>query len=378
VTPAAQKDAATPSDLPKKEVPWSAGAERPAALKPAALKPAATAPDQLAERQYRLRVKALLSEAHTSAIRGELHAAYRSALLAEQVAEEHHIAMRDGDENPRDVARDIAAKIWRASNVAEETAPTDLAAPTATEQPAAATEGFPGANAFATWTPLGQLRAVAPAAPAASELPAIRPGAAPGADDWMAHAAPLPAPVAEAAQPTLAKTSKAPRWSAGDAAMQLPAADQSGVKFAIAQTISPDEVLAQGIAPPELQPAPIPPEFEISRLPQLSAATLDVHRPALLAPPALSPAGAPATWSELSQPSAAAISAAPAVRPGGWSWKLLWSGLGLAAAGISIAFGIRVSRKPTVLVPAPALPVAEALPADEVASGRSIQFKRAA
>ena len=61
----------------------------------------------------KLRMDQLLAEARTHEKRGELHAAYRSALLAKQVAEKHQITVGLLEQSPTVVAESIAEKIWK-------------------------------------------------------------------------------------------------------------------------------------------------------------------------------------------------------------------------------------------------------------------------
>lgn len=71
--------------------------------------------DDVSQRQQRLRVRALMSQAHSSEIRGELHSAYRSALLAEKIATEHQLKFSADEENPAEFARTISARIFKNS-----------------------------------------------------------------------------------------------------------------------------------------------------------------------------------------------------------------------------------------------------------------------
>ncbi|MCA9000175.1 MAG: hypothetical protein KDA80_24470, partial [Planctomycetaceae bacterium] len=73
----------------------------------------------------RLRVQALLSDAHSQKIRGELHSAYRSALLAERIAQQNGMEFpTEEEEDPAEFARELANQIWKSS---EEPAPTKSA-----------------------------------------------------------------------------------------------------------------------------------------------------------------------------------------------------------------------------------------------------------
>ncbi len=102
----------TPAESPA-ETPSAASAE-PAAEQPVARSSANQnlLTESAAQRQQRLRIKALMSDAHSNLIRGQLHAAYRSALLAVKIADEHQLAFNAGDENPKELSQTIATRIW--------------------------------------------------------------------------------------------------------------------------------------------------------------------------------------------------------------------------------------------------------------------------
>lgn len=63
----------------------------------------------------RLRMQQLVAAAIESETRGDLHAAYRSALLAQKIADEHHIAVDRLEPSPTALAETIAEKIWKTS-----------------------------------------------------------------------------------------------------------------------------------------------------------------------------------------------------------------------------------------------------------------------
>jgi hypothetical protein len=71
--------------------------------------------DDVERRKQKMRVQALMSEARTHALRGELHAAYRSALLANQIVEQHGLEV-DPAKNPRELAQQFADRIWQVSD----------------------------------------------------------------------------------------------------------------------------------------------------------------------------------------------------------------------------------------------------------------------
>jgi len=84
---------------------------------------AGTLSESTNQRQQRLRVKALLSDAHSCQIRGELHSAYRSALLAERIAQEHHLQFDRSEENPSEFARNLATRLWGSGTDSQASAP---------------------------------------------------------------------------------------------------------------------------------------------------------------------------------------------------------------------------------------------------------------
>jgi len=68
---------------------------------------------------HKLRVQALLSEAHSQEIRGELKAAYRSALLAQTIADQNGVEFAAGDEQPQQFVSAISKRLWGDQSVAE-------------------------------------------------------------------------------------------------------------------------------------------------------------------------------------------------------------------------------------------------------------------
>lgn len=67
------------------------------------------------------RIEALLQQADQLRRRGELHAAYRSALLAQSMVDRHGLSVTELRRNPHVLASELAAQIWGAPN-AEQTA----------------------------------------------------------------------------------------------------------------------------------------------------------------------------------------------------------------------------------------------------------------
>lgn len=395
-TPARREQPADPAWAVKPQIPGQPATNATAA-------PAIAAP-ALTERPIRLRIKALLSEAHTCAIRGELHAAYRSALLAEQLASEHKIAFAPGDENPRDLAKDIAAKIWRSSN-AGETAVAIGDGESRPETPGlelASDDSFPGGETFATWVSISPGQAGpalsvqekrTSAAGNPDRLPEIRPGTKSRGESWQAAVTggtsenalttvPEPVPLVPQEVPALVETPKAP-----EARPQLPGS--GGVEFAIAHTVQEDRASAPAdpfAAKPTLQPAPFPPAFEVaSEMPSGARVTANAERPLLMAPPAAVsvPAPPPAlpsqlTWDDLAStapatPSAEELATAPTSM---LNWKIIWGLLGFVAAVASTLAGLFLTRSRNA-VPQPAAAAAQP-PREEMSESRPLPFKRVA
>lgn len=67
---------------------------------------------------HKLRVQALLSEAHSQEIRGELKAAYRSALLAQTIAEQNGVQFDAAEEQPQQFVGTISKRLWGGESVA--------------------------------------------------------------------------------------------------------------------------------------------------------------------------------------------------------------------------------------------------------------------
>ncbi|HWL08067.1 MAG TPA: hypothetical protein VNQ76_06680, partial [Planctomicrobium sp.] len=163
-----------------------------ATLTAVAQRPTSGLSESTAQRQQRLRVNALMSDAHSCLNRGELHSAYRSALLAEKIAKDHQLRFNGQDEHPSLFVQQVATRIWgnggasgesalanqsidpssspsqglNASDwateiTAETTSPARLAAvPELKHMPITTDTNFPieqeFGEAFATWTPISQ------------------------------------------------------------------------------------------------------------------------------------------------------------------------------------------------------------------------------
>lgn len=68
---------------------------------------------------HKLRVQALLSEAHSQEIRGELKAAYRSALLAQTIADQNGVKFDASDEQPQQFVSAISKRLWGGQSIAD-------------------------------------------------------------------------------------------------------------------------------------------------------------------------------------------------------------------------------------------------------------------
>lgn len=76
-----------------------------------------TSVSALEQKMQKRRVEALISQAKTQESRGELHAAYRSALLAKNQVEQSQLHLKEKDVQPEKVVTELAAKIWGARDV---------------------------------------------------------------------------------------------------------------------------------------------------------------------------------------------------------------------------------------------------------------------
>jgi hypothetical protein len=347
--------------------------------------PAATGANSMeavVERHQRLRVKALLSDAHTNVIRGEFHAAYRAALLAEQVADENHLTFTGNEENPKELARQIAAKIWRISNPAEQAhaaaaqtlKPADGSANVPQTGTAVANKGASDAGAkslssqsFATWTPIPTdskpAMSVASATPDEGQLPEIRPSKT-SREPWndanpaWQKSAPTPALAEKAATvsaaPQALPETPSPALSLEAAhPAQVPSAAEGGVKFAIAQTVSSDETTSTAtpqIAPAHDEESPFPPAFtRPGTIETLGSAASEENRPKLMVPPArpiaqAAPREVPSNWDQLSaEADASAVKSENRPAASSLRQRFAWGLLGLLATGVCTAIGVQVA-----------------------------------
>jgi hypothetical protein len=71
-------------------------------------------PDENWDQQsvHQQHVKALIKQSEGQHSKGELHAAYRSALLANTLVEQYQLNLAEGDLNPSIIAKEISAQIW--------------------------------------------------------------------------------------------------------------------------------------------------------------------------------------------------------------------------------------------------------------------------
>ncbi|WP_437224260.1 hypothetical protein SH661x_003555 [Planctomicrobium sp. SH661] len=404
--------------------------QKPSADTPNSLKPA----ESPVARQQKLRVQALLSDAHTSSLRGEFHAAYRSALLAERIASENQITFAEGEENPHEFAKAMAAKIWRTSNTSDDAylAATEVAAATREEPKqnpkpeapvvAKSTSAFPD-DVFATWEPLpdniDQRPALATRSPqpqvtkpatavtqstptfAAEALPEIRPWNS----DRVKSQTTAPRELSQPDQTRPALSAPSTALNPAPTLDPLPetrkhsgSSSDPGVQFAIAHTVSEEG------APSLLDPFDghgRANSYQTGSGTDLAAATLDRQRPLLMAPP--TPVDSQMqlaeqssmTWDELSQAKGKAATASQSKKAkAAAKWRVMWSLLGLAGAGIAAFVGVRFARSesrgysdrslgmqdlPPVAVPAsPAALEMLNSPAPEDPAALPLQFKRAA
>lgn len=340
-------------------------------------------PEPIHIRKEKLRIQALLSDAHTNQMRGELHAAYRSALLAEKVAKEHRIEFAQDEENPSDLARTIAASIWRTSNTSEEAylaasevtakqKPTPVAVPEVqkTQESAPVNSPFDD-HLFATWRPLPDSLDQRPERMGVESLktPATSPSLSQTHSSALSQSPPprldiLPEirpsnPGKEASRKSPLQGSNPPR-ELGMTAPELPGQEEarksasesggkavdSGVQFAIAQSVS--------------EPAPFNSPFTGSETrpdahgisdDQSLAATFGQRRPVLMAPPVpmdmtqahVEPS--PLSWEEADQASRELSTATTSNADTSSRWRMTWALLGLFGAVVTGVIGYRISRR---------------------------------
>ncbi|WP_437205916.1 hypothetical protein [Planctomicrobium sp. SH664] len=355
------------------------------------LKPVAMTP---AEREKRLRVKALLSEAHTHAMRGELHSAYRSALLAEKILAENKLAPGTTEEDPSALARELAAKIWRTSDSDAMLAASQTSGTAATSaSPAARSTGsvFPEWNNLNSWTPIpgsDGAKAVTQAKPesrSALDLPEIRPAQTPTKSEVPSNALPTPS------NPFAQRTPDATPSATAKVPTSEPAKAEGGVTFAIAESLTP-----AGESQPERKSRR--PEWNsVTSLPEqaappvMASAVQQESRPVLMAPaaatapePAILPKSAIA-WDQLTaEPEEGRwVSTEPrkeTAKSAKNQARLFWGLGGLLAAGASLAFGLRLLRRNTEAEVPPAVattPLAQETE-EPAAENLQLRIKRAA
>jgi len=400
---AAQPESKLKSAPVRPASPWDAVATTPPSrsqLKNVASGTQTPSSESVVVRQQKLRIQALLSDAHSNAQRGELHNAYRSALLAEKIASDYKLTFAEEEEHPQMLSRNLAAKLWQTSNVSEEAylAAADLHAPTANQQirnPAApvnepnsgsANTSFPGGT-FATWQPLpepaGQRpRAVAstvtpstnhqaPARSTASQMNSMPQGAMPQIRPWVNERTvqgttpPEAFSNSNASQPTLGLT--APELAQeGDAgrhsqSRHLSDTSGSGVQFAIAHEVhenQPPKLLDPFVASGSNVAGNVTDPSDRLSNNSMSSVALDRPRTMLMAPPTPAETGSRATadssltWEQISRADsgegAAQIKAdhdTQVIR------RVIWSMIGLLGAAITTGIGIWYSKRKETELP---------------------------
>lgn len=292
--PVAETVASAPAKETERRVSFEQWAQQAAAATApqAAPKPAAkkVLPGGVDEAQ--LRVQALISQAHSHYRRGELHAAYRSAVLARELAKSRNVTLDDGAEAPAQLVAKIAEELWGTPSE-KDAVPVVRAAqskqPTAPEKepkqekpaPASVNAAFPG-EGFAQWRALPEIRPAghasesegeAKAKVAPTEIPDLREGDAQDAAEEPKSADEAPAEPADNETAMGApRLGEAPPWAAsGTTAGQAQVKEapkheltmatlprQSGISHAVAenQQASRPALLAPATGP--ALPAPFP------------------------------------------------------------------------------------------------------------------------
>lgn len=372
----------------------------------------AAPPKDDADRQ---RVQALMAEAQAHQIRGEMHAAYRSALLAERVAEEAKVTFAQGEQSPRELAKEISDRIWNAPHGTSRKETQKPVEPLPTISPMAS-HAFASVDSFAQWRSVSPAQANSPAvlpnsvAPPASaenaELPQIR--AASGASDSNRSSAVAGAQVHPQRTET-AHALTAPLQFPEVSGKQIQPDGRGGasgnvtdpsVEFAIARssTETSDIVIpGESGRAPVTQPAPFP--VDISGLIDSRSRNVvqaDKERPVLLAPggipggtqPAPSPVapaafriptGESPSWEAIKETFSAddpTHEGAPAVSG---SSGLKWGVVGVIAAILATLVGVKMSQSSTQTAPPTdaAPPEAETMVKEEE-ERHPLRIKRAA
>ncbi|WP_437193107.1 hypothetical protein [Planctomicrobium sp. SH527] len=392
--------------------------------------------DDVSQRQQRLRVRALMSQAHSSEIRGELHSAYRSALLAEKIATESRLAFSSEDENPSEFARMISARIFKSNpssqlanapqgtlensgEIATKPAPEAMVFTAATQvaqtqapQPekrvadqASSPFDSPFNERFATWvaapttpavakkaessamapSPFGEVastpttttsRFKATTIESSDALPEIRPGMPSGSGSREALTASAgdtwSAFPASAATPTLTQTSATPSGFDSKGMGVAASGMSDNVQFALGESTRSVN-----------EPRPFQgfgDSTQSRMLPDqgMASATIGRHRPMLEAPPVPAP---PLEFvqnqSSLQFDDPLAESSVEELEPAKTaSNRTLWIVVGLLGAGVATVFGLKKSRErdeeTSEDAPSLELPVAQSEP---LVADENVQFK---
>lgn len=258
--------------------------------------------DGLERRKQTLRVQALISEARTNARRGQLHSAYRSALLANQLVEQHGLEM-DAAEHPRELAQQLSDRIWQAADSRPESDDAQANDPGHLRTAQSVNENrdgnpiehdavFSDSTDFSRWQPLPTITAATPAEgqrepgsdhprsqSVSPEWPTVRPARL---MPELPHAiSAQPAPRKQGDSDSSRSSFSGPTVTAGPAqprtrerqqvtpTQQRPfPSDAEGVTFAIAQSVEEtDQVAAVAAKAPEFPGRATPPPLSAPELP---------------------------------------------------------------------------------------------------------------
>lgn len=343
-------------------------------------------------RQSRQRIKALLSDAHTQEIRGELKAAYRSAIIASRLANEQNLTFGPGQEHPREYAEALASRIYQLDQAGAAARPrspveTDEFVQAQSQPKAFNLQRIEEAPHPASLQPAAQpepvsLPQIRPAARLDTigvwlskpeiEIAAVAPTALPDSD-WDPRPA---APAAPRVEP--------PKVLTADR-LNSHVDDQGGVEFAIAHTVTNGDPAA---APRGAQ-APVAMGLAAPRLADpMQSNSVSASRGPLLVPPSdLQPSGptarADVAWADVAQPELLNPADRPAAvrNRAGSRGRWLWGLAGLLAAAGSTVMGLRMTRDEE----GPVAAAAESAPAptatetsQAVEPARPLKIKRAA
>ncbi len=109
------------------------------------------------------RMKSLILQAKDQHARGELHAAYRSALLAQNIVTQNGLKLGPNEANPDTIAQEIAAMIWGANTQSSpnqkprKEAELPIIQPRQQRQPVRHDQAFTTSPAYLNWQPSPQM-----------------------------------------------------------------------------------------------------------------------------------------------------------------------------------------------------------------------------